>query len=128
MDRGDEPGGGGLRTLRTCSGSEAASRDVAIWRMSGHQPGNGVDARGGPPLLSRPWREGGEGCFPVTPPLPLFPPRRPAREAATLWPAAGDPLRRVKATEGEGGRGRGGEHKLPSMTVDGGKMNFPPTS
>ncbi|KAK9109158.1 hypothetical protein Sjap_017218 [Stephania japonica] len=96
----------------------------ADW-MSGQQPGNGVDARGGPPLLSRPWREGGEGCFPVTPPLPLFPPRRPAREAATLWPAAGDPLRHVKATEGEGGRGRGGEHKLPSMTVDGGKMNFP---
>ncbi|KAK9103865.1 hypothetical protein Sjap_021119 [Stephania japonica] len=42
-----------------------------------------------------------------------FPLRRTAREAATLWPAAGGPLRRVEATEGAGGRGRGGEHKLP---------------
>ncbi|KAK9097600.1 hypothetical protein Sjap_023097 [Stephania japonica] len=65
-----------------------------------------------------------ERVFSVTPPLPLFPPRRPPREAATSGRRR-EILRRVKATEGEGGRGRGGEHKLPSMCVDGGKMNFP---
>ncbi|KAK9156071.1 hypothetical protein Sjap_003551 [Stephania japonica] len=41
------------------------------------------------------------------PSAPIFPPRRLAREVATLWPATGG-----EATEGSGGRGQGGEHKL----------------
>ncbi|KAK9116430.1 hypothetical protein Sjap_015377 [Stephania japonica] len=81
-----------------------------------------------PPSRSRPrGRRGRKEVVPTTPPLPLFPPRQPASETATSWPAARGPLCRVEATEGGGGRGRGGELVLPSTTVNGGKMNFPPT-
>ncbi|KAK9096670.1 hypothetical protein Sjap_022167 [Stephania japonica] len=88
-------------------------------------PRHGSDA---PPSRSRPrGRRRRRGVVPTTPPLPLIPPRQSATEAATFWPAARGPLCRVEATGGGGGRGRGGELVLPSIPVNGGKMNFLPT-
>ncbi|KAK9123470.1 hypothetical protein Sjap_013072 [Stephania japonica] len=89
-------------------------------RKSGRAP------LGSPPITVSAKEKGRRGVVPTTPPLPLCSLRWSAREAATLWPAAEGPLRRVEVTEGGGGRGRGGEHKLPSTTVNGGKTNFPP--
>ncbi|KAK9095798.1 hypothetical protein Sjap_021295 [Stephania japonica] len=68
---------------------------------------------------------GRRGVVPTTPPLPLFPLRQSAREATTLWPAAGGPFWRVETTEGGGGRGRGGEHKLHSTTANVGDASSP---
>ncbi|KAK9103843.1 hypothetical protein Sjap_021097 [Stephania japonica] len=91
---------------RRCDGQRPSERESGERRGGEHRTKRGVDLA---PLRSHFFLHGGR------------PERqRPPGQSPEI------PLRRVEATEGGGGRGRGGELVLPSTAVDGGKMNFPP--
>ncbi|KAK9129315.1 hypothetical protein Sjap_009802 [Stephania japonica] len=90
-----------------------------IWlRRLNRRPGR-APLGGPPPSQSRPRREGEEGWF--SPPLRSHSFLQGGQRSSDPLAAAGGPLRCDEATEGGGGQGRGGEHKLPSTTAKGGR-------